>query len=91
MTNGALTTIIQFHQSQHLIKKSSYKLYHLFAGGYCGFAPEIGNGFFVSGTGTRGGDVITYACNDGYVMRGSASVMCTSNNEWQEPPICLCE
>ncbi|XP_052805279.1 uncharacterized protein LOC128234798 isoform X2 [Mya arenaria] len=56
--------------------------------GYCGFPQFLENGYLVSSSGVLGGDTVTYACNHGYNMIGSATVTCQSNNLWETLPTC---
>ena len=55
---------------------------------WCGQAPLVENGFYLSSTGSRNGDTVTYGCYDGFTMSGFGSIMCGSNGEWAMPPTC---
>ena len=58
---------------------------------YCGLAPDLDNGYAVIASGVLGGDIIQYACNDGYDLIGQEFVTCQSDGNWGEIPVCTCK
>ncbi|XP_078660839.1 uncharacterized protein LOC144905190 isoform X3 [Branchiostoma floridae x Branchiostoma belcheri] len=55
---------------------------------YCGDPGTPVNGFH------RGsyfeGSVVTYGCNDGFILQGASSTTCLGNGQWSNPvPVCL--
>ncbi|XP_078580606.1 uncharacterized protein LOC144864418 isoform X3 [Branchiostoma floridae x Branchiostoma japonicum] len=55
---------------------------------YCGEPGTPVNGFHRGGY--FEGSVVTYGCNDGFLLQGASSTTCLGNGQWSDPvPICL--
>ena len=54
----------------------------------CGPPPSIPNGSLTS---TVPGQTVTYSCNNGYFLFGSATVSCLASGSWSILPICSCK
>ncbi len=40
-------------------------------------------------TGTTFGETATYSCNNGYILSGSAEIICQADANWDAEPECL--
>ena len=54
----------------------------------CGYPPSISNGFRGTPTHTTYGGTVTYSCDTGYQMSGSATVTCQASGSWSTRPSC---
>ena len=54
----------------------------------CGYPPSISNGFRGTPTRTTFGGTVTYSCNTGYQLSGSATVTCQASGSWSTRPSC---
>ncbi|XP_051780802.1 zona pellucida sperm-binding protein 3 receptor-like isoform X2 [Erpetoichthys calabaricus] len=56
---------------------------------HCPLVP-VENGRISAGFGSSGyRSVVTFACNDGYMLEGSDTIMCQENGQWSsKPPTC---
>ena len=57
----------------------------------CGFPPSIPNGFPGTPNSTTFGGRVTYSCNSGYILSGSATITCQASGSWEAPPRCIGE
>ena len=54
----------------------------------CGPPPSVSNGSFRMPTSITFGGVVTYSCDAGYQLSGSATVTCQASGSWSGIPIC---
>ena len=54
----------------------------------CGSPHSIFNGSPGTSTGTTFGGTMTYSCNSGYTLSGSARVSCLATGAWSTRPDC---
>ena len=57
----------------------------------CNSPPSISNGSPDTPTSTTVGGTVTYSCNTGYVLSGSATVTCEASGGWSTRPTCESE
>ena len=53
----------------------------------CGSPPSIDNGSPGTPTSTIFGGTVTYSCDTGYTLSGSATITCQASG-WETPPVC---
>ena len=54
----------------------------------CGSPPSIIDGTSGTPSGTTFGGTVTYSCNTGYILSGSATVICLASGIWDTTPEC---
>ena len=57
----------------------------------CSPPPSISSGFPGTPTNTTFGGTVTYSCDPGYRLSGSATVTCEASGSWSTLPSCECE
>ena len=54
----------------------------------CGPVPTVPHASLVTGHGTRQSAVHRFACDEGYYLKGPSSIVCNSNGQWSQLPVC---
>ena len=54
----------------------------------CGSPPSISDGTSGRPSSTTFGGTVTYRCNNGYILSGSATVSCLASGSWDSTPEC---
>ena len=54
----------------------------------CGLPPSISDGTSGTPSSTTFGGTVTYSCNNGYILSGSATVSCLASGIWDTTPEC---
>ena len=54
----------------------------------CGSPPSTSYGSPGTPTSTTFGGTVTYSCNNGYTLSGSATVSCLATGDWSSQPTC---
>ena len=57
----------------------------------CGSPPAIDNGSPGTSTSTTFGGTVTYTCDNGFTLSGSAMITCLATGMWDTPPSCTGE